>query len=1042
MNHLIANTGIQFITTEIEINPSEPLQIGSKMLKYAFCEVPDFLDDTTIVFDLLYYHPVAGVHIPVKELLDSETNPGALLTLASGREEIDAMGMVKMASNCPITNFSQYADGEEGIYTINSLESMRVRNPENEQEIITAYKLLLNHWLPMPMFFKEADGITAEYPLGWCRMKMTDMGPGVQKGTRRFRLVWAFDTTTSDDPLAMLRPGFDLDEKAAEFTLCNRADQLLWFMSSGDDFHAFADYVASLLGLDITRNTSRKYKAYYIYLLNLIRLSGGAPDITLHSGVAREIPVDMVLDIGNSRTCGILCEDGQFTKGTMLALRDLSMPDITYRNKTFDMRIVFRRPDLGNDIVLDEDMFRWHSFVRIGEEARRLVYHSMEEEGLSEKTTNYSSPKRYLWDHKPFAGEWENLVTSDDPFSMVFDCSISEPILSKLFDENGHYTGQLSEKATILGEESHHYSRSSLMTFAMIEILQQAISQINSVEYRDKWGDKDCRRYLRDIIVTCPTAMPVSEQKTLRQCMADAFDTLTKCIPDIKPANIRPDADTAEWSYDEATSCQLTYLYAEIAQRYSGEVHKFFDYKGHVRNDLFEDHGYEKKSLTIGTIDIGAGTTDVMICAYEYHGTGDAKITPVPLFWDSFYLAGDDILRNIVQNVVIEGSERDDANLGNIRSALRLRIAGMTDEELRAIPRVADESVYANKVRQITGCFDPKEKENLKMEFASALLKDFFGSDSSMMGYKDRRSRTDFNTQISVPIAQLMMEQLRLHRPSRLLSFDDIFAEIKPSKHLLDYFAYHFGFRFEELSWRFDPDEIAAIVKTTMEPLMRQLAMVFYAKQCDIVVLAGRPTSLDAITEIFIKYMPVSPDRLVRLNDYHVGSWFPTADGNGYFYDQKSIVAVGALVGYLAAENKIPGLVLDFSMLKKKMKSTANHIGIYNSKRRNVEVAPLTTGSSMATFDISVFPAFLGCRQLTSSAYQARPLAAIYNFSGRTPLKIMVSRDYDNPESLKIEEAIDSQGNTIAMSKIELLPQTLVDDGKYWLDKGEFDKLK
>lgn len=1042
MNHLIANTGIQFITTEMELNPSAPVQVGNKTLKYSFSEMPDVLDDTKIVFEFLYFHPHKGIYIPVSELLDTKTNPGALITLKSGREEIDRIGMVRINPEHPTEFFSQYSDEDEGVYSIDSLESMRVRNPENEMEILPAYKLLLDHWLPMPMYFKEADGITADYPMGWCRVKISDIGEGSNKKSRHFRLTWAFDTETTDDPLSILRPGFDEDEKSAEFTLCNRADQLMAFLASDDEFHAFAEYVASLLGLDITSNISRKYKAYYIYLINLIRLLGGAPEITLHSGKAKEIPVDMVLDIGNSRTCGIFLENGDFRKGTMLELCNLSNPHATIHNRTFDMRIVFRRPDFGNDIVLDEDMFRWRSFVRVGEEARQLVYRSMEEEGLSEKTTNYSSPKRYLWDRNAFNGEWENLITDEDPFSIAFDSTISEPILTKLFDEDGSYLGKVSDKATILGAETHHYSRSSLMTFAMIEILQQAIVQVNSIKYREKWGDKNCRRYLRDIIITCPTAMPVSEQKILRKALHDAFDALSVCFPSLHQAEIYPGLKDKGWQYDEATSCQLTYLYAEIAERYAGKIDTFIENKGHVRKDLLEDHGYDRKSLTIGTIDIGAGTTDVMICAYEYEGKRQARITPVPLFWDSFYLAGDDILRNIVQNIVIEGAEKNDPVMGNIRSVLRTRISRMTDEELADIPGVKNYDVYATKARHIAECMDPEEKEEKKMSFASVLLKDFFGSDSSNNGYKMRRCRTDFNTQISVPIAQLMMEQLRLKQPSRIFTFDEIFPDVRPAKHLLDFFSDHFGFRFEELSWRYDPEEVAAIVKTTMEPLMKQLAMVFYAKQCDVVVLAGRPTSLDAITEIFVKYVPVTPDKLVRLNEYHVGSWFPTADGDGYFYDQKSIVAVGAMVGFLASRNRIEGLVLDLSQLDKQMVSTANYIGFYCSERPQVENAAFEPGMSMATLDVHVFPAFLGCRQLAAGSYEARPLIAIYNNSGKTPLKLMLIRDYDNPENIRLEEAIDSQGNTVGSSKIEIRQQTLVDDGKYWLDKGEFDKLK
>ena len=39
MEHLIANSGIHFITKEIEFNPSEPLLLDNgKLLKYSFVE--------------------------------------------------------------------------------------------------------------------------------------------------------------------------------------------------------------------------------------------------------------------------------------------------------------------------------------------------------------------------------------------------------------------------------------------------------------------------------------------------------------------------------------------------------------------------------------------------------------------------------------------------------------------------------------------------------------------------------------------------------------------------------------------------------------------------------------------------------------------------------------------------------------------------------------------------------------------------------------------------------------------------------------------
>ena len=194
MEHLIADSGIQFIIREIEFNPNEPLLLpGGKTLKYAFCEAVDFLDGTK-TFDLLYHHTDEGKYIPLNELIAS---PEVLVRNTTGREMIDASGMVAMDPKTSTTLFSTYKDGDDEIYTINSLQSFRVKSPEDGRTQVPAYTLLLDKWLPMPMFRKEIDGLSSDTPLGWCRMKIHKIGDGAKKGMERFRLVWAFDTTTS-----------------------------------------------------------------------------------------------------------------------------------------------------------------------------------------------------------------------------------------------------------------------------------------------------------------------------------------------------------------------------------------------------------------------------------------------------------------------------------------------------------------------------------------------------------------------------------------------------------------------------------------------------------------------------------------------------------------------------------------------------------------------------------------------------------------------------------------------------------------------------
>lgn len=1055
--HLIADTGIQFYTNHIEFNSSEPLAMRSgRMLRYSFAETVDPFDGH-ISFDLLFNHIDSNCWIPLKQL----RNEGYISLNLNGSEELDETGVPKMREDVSTELLESYADDDDSIININTFESYRVNNPADPTDKVPAFELLLDKWLPMPMFECDATGNTTGIPMGWCRVMIRRVGEGEAKGTSRYSLTWAFDTHLADNPLSPYFPFFyDENEKKKQYALCNKPDVLFNFLSIIEEQNAVSQYIASLLHINPAKLVHHRYKfiAYYIYLINFLRLSGASPRVTLYNPHDGDVEVDMVLDIGNSRTCGVLFEDGDFTRSVMLELRDLSKPWITYKNP-FDMRLVYRRADFGNDLILPEEAFNWKSIVRVGEEARSLVYHSIEDMGIAERANNYSSPKRYLWDRKKSQARWEFLITDTDPFNVRQSPNIFLENFTDMFDERGEFkekadTVNVFEMESEATDSDCHYSRASMMTFVMVEVLQQAIAQINSPSFRDKHGRIDCRRRLRNVIITCPTAMPHVEQISLRQSMVDAQKAMLRCNPSLRPINVIPSPealkvtddydsiDKRQWSYDEASACQLVYIYAEIAQRYNGKIDKFFDAKGHKRQE-FLDEGYERNSLTIGSIDIGAGTTDIMICSYKYEGDEQSCITPVPHFYDSFYVAGDDILRNIVQRYVIEGPETGIPFMGSIHSALLALLLAMSDEELLELPctRATYTDVYRTYVEDIVGCQSPERKEERKRYFASVLLRDFFGYDSAMMSFKDRQARVDFNTQISVPIAREMMDLLRRRFPSRVYTYDELFADLKPSEHLLNHFYNHFGFRFEELSWRFDPEEIASMVRATMEPLMKQLSIVLYAYKCDILVMAGRPTTIDAIPELFIKYYPMSPDRIICLNDYRVGTWYPFADGQGYFYDQKSVVAVGAMVGYLASTEGFNGMRIDFREMIRKMKSTANYIGFYDDKAQQVKNSLLKPNKSNASATIGSFPVFLGCKQFDSALYQARPLYGLY-FKGKKhqSVRITFTRSYqEDREVVEIEEITDMQGNVIPKSTIEIVQQSIVADGKHWLDKGEFE---
>lgn len=280
MEHLIANTGLHFTTREVELNPSEPLTLrGGRLLKYSFCEMSDLMTGD-IVFDLLCQNAAEGVYVPLSELRQST---GALALSPTGDEKLDDAGVPVVREGLSTLLFTTLKDGDTELFSIASLEAVRVPDPANPHVRVPLLDLVLGHWLPMPMFEAGESGMTAGYPTGWCRVKMTCTGEGSKRGNKRYKLTWAFDTTTSSDPLSVLRPCFyDEGEGVKNFSLSTKADELMGFLSVAEGQDAFSSYLLELLGVQLQPEAGGAVSAFrclawYVYFVNYLRLSGAAP---------------------------------------------------------------------------------------------------------------------------------------------------------------------------------------------------------------------------------------------------------------------------------------------------------------------------------------------------------------------------------------------------------------------------------------------------------------------------------------------------------------------------------------------------------------------------------------------------------------------------------------------------------------------------------------------------------------------------------------------------------------------------------------------
>lgn len=897
-----------------------------------------------------------------------------------------------------------------------------------------------NKWLPLPYFFKRTEKRYKFGPLNWSRFKLIPRT--TEKGRKEYDVVLAFDTRAGYENNEYNEFPVFPDKYCPEmnFALCDNEFFLMDFCSAGNNWDYIDKYLFKLVypnyqsvsqvkGANIHRMS---YIASYVFLINYIAQNQLFPKIKLYKDSDVSVRnIDMVIDIGNSRTTALLIEDNsnfnQVYPLNMVDYTDMIVEGdeetasyIRSYNEPFDMRLAFRRVDFGSFGIEDSKQFIYPSFIRLGQEANKLIHRASNEYSDQETISTYSSPKRYLWDWKPNKEEWEFLVLPGEEASHILNIrGITNQLLS---DGRIDTTGEE-------GGRTFKYSRRSLMTFAFLEMLVQANTQINSDKYRTDVGYKTQPRKIKRIIVTCPTAMSKIEREALVKCAKDAttllenfkFGSKTSNIEIVPAVRSMKDSD-GSWYYDEATCAQLVYIYGEVGYKYKGSCSEFFKLYGKQKK------GQAQPSLTVGSLDIGAGTSDLMISEYTYTKVDLTTITPNPLFYDSFYYAGDDMLKALIENVMLL-DERQSAFI---------------------------------KAFKKQGIKDYRQK-----------IKDFFGPDHSGQTISERMARRDFNIQYSIPLMYYFLNLASNDCCDCVVKYDDVFGSCPPNDHVIEDFKKRMGIDLTELNWEYDKEYIAGIIRKKFEPLLKKIAAMFFAYSCDVILLSGRPASLPAIRDIFLKYYPVSPNRLIVLNNYYVGDWYPFDNNTGYITNPKTIVAMGGVIGHYASEySNLNKFVIDLEKLKSNLKSTVNYI---EASRDGQPIEYLITPEkSQGDITLSSIPDSLMVRQLGLESYPSRALYSIdFNrlklatkirakaeiegenpsdaaiqarvddeielFKKRMPFKVTISRDPEDKENLTITSILDRDEKEIADSSIEIHIQSLGVDEQYWLDSGAFD---
>lgn len=947
---------------------------------------------------------------------------------------------VDIAANAPILDryFEERAAASESpsLYHIELDESGAAYHPVTNEPVASslmyaidgrrAFDALAGVWLPLPFMRviedpRDGGERLDEGPSNWVRIFIAPR----ESGRDIFRLVLAIDTSfepaTGGRGGPQIAPTHDDATASRRFRSSAALDDIGWFVTESwvDEWlvEAFRDLRPRVPGEDGRDEPAPQrpleHLAHYLTLLNVLAEADVLPELQLLPVTRRlqghrPVPVDLVLDIGASRTCALLCEralaDGMRAPIHLLPLRDLARPTHVRRG-CFSSRIEFARTSFGRDVYSRwsgrTSAFYWPSLTRVGEEAVRLA----SEQTSADAYTGLSSPIRYLWDGEPSRHVWRFSGGAGAPQRR--NALIAGHLLTHLTE-----TGDVQDPKTRRQPTTKpRFSRSSLTTFFAAELILHAVSSINSPDYREPLDRPTAPRRLARIVLTPPAAMQAQERAILQQRVEAAVHLVWQAhgwsmdeAADAADALAPPEVVLG---VDGATAAQLAFLDNEIGAKFDGNARQYMSLLGRTRNG----HG-TVRSLRIATLDIGGGSSGLAIATHTLDAGG---LVVRPDLVEGFPTGGDDVLKAIVEAMVLPAVERKlaDSKLADARRFITALAHGETHGR-------------ASRIAELRRRF----ASEIAMPAAVALLREH---ETLRATEDDRTASRSLRSLLAVSgvdatAAAAELESLASDEGSD--SFELLDAEVP-----------------------FTLSQIADIVRQLLRPVVGNAARAIRNLDCDMLLLTGWLTRLPIVRDMLLEGMPIRPDRIIAMHDYRMRAWFPGRLASGSIHDPKPLAAVGALIAS-SPDAAVGGHRLQLKApIARTPPTFVGQLGADGLVADDAVLFQLDGASPaaraaarQATLTVEP-PLTLGVRRAPIAAWPALPLYALVladmspDALPRMPLRVTIewSANGATTERPWIVRATDADGGELGTAEIALRLQTLASaDGGYWLDTGAF----
>lgn len=692
--------------------------------------------------------------------------------------------------------------------------------------------------------------------------------------------------------------------------------------------------------------------------------------------------------------------------------------------------------------------FEEFSQVRMGREADDLVG-SIEVEG--DIRTGVSSPKRYLWAHDSSWLEGANWHMAD-PFERHSSgdrnnghrhvSKLSGPLLRFIAPDDE------AESASQGFEESPHAPRHAprvMMQAALYELLCQAFTFVNSPVYQQMTGDAGRRRILETLTLTYPSGMITSEREQLQRQAEKAITIFSQSIGHGQVPQLK-------LSIDEASAVHLTYLWSE-SRKLGSKPSLWFSVMGRrqppppapkttLKSDSPPSESSPGPSLfaakpvrpsqpiraarseaspdppspeaRIACIDIGGGTSDLMIASYRCKSNpGGDQILGETLHRDGVSRAGDHLVKRLLERIIV--------------------------------PHFCETmGIETKHMNFLFGAGGPSTR-------------------------RIRRQRIHWMNRLFVPLAHAYLDAAVLAadaaQPS--LAGDAMISHLDPNivspdvvQSIQDTINKEWGSGAYDvkrpLNLWYGRIEFERIVDEVFGELMFDFCESIVEYGTDVVLLAGLPSKLPFIRELVETFLPLAKSRIVPMHGWYAGTWYPyqNPDNNnpGVIIDPKSTVVVGAAIEFCARHGKLPQF--NFEMSDHTAKSSY-YWGAMTESRIDAEkliFAPQVGNATHAVkkeIRVTSENLILGRKRRERNDAQASPVYRLHAQRGRTLGKIDFSvtfqrqRDHCGEEELiviAVEGTVDNE--PAVLGENVLFDWRTLADERYYLDTGGLDRIE